>query len=82
VGRLRRLLLVEEKSVVALVGGWNGGERGKEKLQKRGQRGWFLADFGLDFLLIQAMKCSPIYRRWKRNILSLMVPNRGLWFGW
>jgi hypothetical protein len=28
------------------------------------------------------MKCNPIYRRWKRNILSLMVPNRGLWFGW
>ena len=63
VRRLRRLLLVEEKPVVALVGGWNGGERGKEKMQKRGQRGWFLADFGPDFLLPRAMKCSPIYRR-------------------
>jgi hypothetical protein len=28
------------------------------------------------------MKCSPIYRRWKRNIFSLMVPDLGLWFGW
>jgi len=57
-------------------------ERGREKLQKRGQRGWFLADFGPAFFLHHAMKCSPIYRRWKMNILSLMVPNRGLWFGW
>jgi hypothetical protein len=41
---------------------------------------WFLADFGPDFLLTQAMKCTPIYRRWKRDNVSLMVPNRGLWF--
>ena len=71
-----------EKLVVDLVGGWKGGEREGEKLQKRGQRGWFLADFGPAFFLHHAMKCSPIYRRWKMNILSLMVPNRGLWFGW
>jgi hypothetical protein len=43
---------------------------------------WFLADFGPDFLLAQAMKCTLIYRRWKRDIVSLMVPNHGLWFGW
>jgi hypothetical protein len=60
---------------------WQG-ERGKEKLQKCGQMGWFLANFGPDFLLPQVMKCDPIYRRWKRRIFSLMVPNRGLWFGW
>ena len=41
--------------VVALVGGWNGGEReGEKKLQKRGQRGWFLADFGPDFSSLRA----------------------------
>jgi len=27
------------------------------------------------------MKCTPIYRRWKINILPVMVPNRGLGFG-
>jgi hypothetical protein len=41
-----------------------------------------LVDFGPKFSLPYAMKCNPIYRRWKMNILSLMVPNRGLWFGW
>jgi hypothetical protein len=35
--------LVVEKLVVA---GTVDRERGREKLQKRGQRGWFLADFG------------------------------------
>ena len=54
------------------------GERGRKKLQKQGQRGWFLADFGLHFLLAQAMKCTPIYWRRKRDIFSLMVPNCGL----
>ena len=81
---------------IATCGGANGGEaaggpgwwlerrreRGREKLQKRGQWGWFLVDFGPKFSLPYAMKCSPIYRRWKMNILSLMVPNHGLWFGW
>jgi len=38
VGRLRRLLLVEEKSVVALVGGWNGEEReGKKNCRNVGR---------------------------------------------
>jgi hypothetical protein len=73
---------VVELVVEKLVGGWNGGEREGEKLQKQGQMGWFLADFGPEFLLPQAMKCRPIYRRWKMNILSLMVANLGLWFGW
>jgi hypothetical protein len=41
-----------------------------------------LADFGPDFLLLQAMKYTAIYKRWKMNILSLMVPNLSLWFGW
>ena len=73
-----------EKLVVALVGGWNDGERGGEKNCRNRGRGavFFFPDFGPKFLLSQAMKCNPIYRRWKRNILSLMVPNRGLWFGW
>jgi hypothetical protein len=75
--------LVVEKLVVALVGGWNGGEREGEKNCRNGGRGagfWSILD--LLFFLPHAMKCSPIYRRWKKNILSLMVPNHGLWFGW
>jgi hypothetical protein len=60
-----------ELVVVALIGGWNGGEReGEKKLQKRGAGGWFLADFEPDFLLPRAMKSTSIYRRWKRAILS------------
>jgi hypothetical protein len=38
--------------------------------------------FGPEFPLLQAMKCTPIYRRWNRDSLSLMVPNPGHWFGW
>ena len=74
------------------VGGGEAGGGSSWWLKWRGERerknaetwadGWFLADFGPDFLLPRAMKCSPIYRRWKRNMLSLMVLNRGLWFGW
>jgi len=77
---------------IATCGGASGGEagsgpgwwleqrreRGIEKLQKRWQWGWFFADFGPKFFLPYAMKCSPIYRRWKMNILSLMMPNCGL----
>ena len=42
---------------------------------------WFLANFGPDFVPVKAMKCTLIYRRWKRDILSVMVPNHVLWFG-
>ena len=54
----------------------------EKKRRKTEGCGWFFVNFGLDFFLLQAMKCSPICRRWKRNIFSLMVSNRGLWFGW
>jgi len=54
-------------------------EREREiKTAKIGAEGLVLANFGPEFLLLQAMKCTPIYRRWKRDILSLMVPNLGL----
>jgi hypothetical protein len=42
----------------------------KEKLQKRGQKGWFMADFGPNFLLAQVINEASIYRRWKRVISS------------
>lgn len=31
--------------------------------RQREKRGWFLADFGLEFLDTQTMKSTPIYRR-------------------
>jgi hypothetical protein len=58
------------------------GERGREKLQKRGQRGWFFADFGPNFLLPQARKSTSIYRRWKRAILFIPGKNFSPWFSW
>jgi hypothetical protein len=62
----------------------HGGERGGER--EKSCRNWgkwlgFYADFGPNFLLAQVMKCSPIYRRRKRDILSFMIKNIGLWFG-
>ena len=64
-------------------GGWNGGERERErKTTETGAEGLVFGRFWTDYLFPHAMKCSPIYRRWKKNILSLMVPNHGLWFGW
>jgi hypothetical protein len=65
-------LPVVEKLVVALIGGWNGGEREGEKTAETRQRSWFLADFGPAFLLPQIMKSTSIYRRWKRAILSTL----------
>ena len=38
----------------------------------------FLANFGPDFLLPQAMKSTSIYRRWKRAILSTLRKNFSL----
>jgi hypothetical protein len=58
------------------------GEERERNCRNRGKWLVFFADFGPNFLLAQAMKCTPIYRRWKRDILSLMVTNIGLWFGW
>jgi hypothetical protein len=58
------------------------GEERERNCRNRGKWLVFFADFGPNFLLAQAMKCTPIYRRRKRDILSLMVTNIGLWFGW
>jgi hypothetical protein len=42
---------------------------------RKGGRSWFLADFGPDFLHVWAMKSNPIYRGWKRVILSSLEKN-------
>jgi len=53
------------------------GEREREKRENvgwkknRGEAG-FLAYFGLDFLLPQAITSASIYRRWKRVISSAL----------
>jgi hypothetical protein len=42
----------------------------------------FLAFFGPDFLLPQAIKSTSIYRRWKRAIFSTMETDFSLRFRW
>jgi len=60
-----------------------GSSRAEEAAGERERRenvGWkknngeadFLAYFGLDFLLLQAIKPASIYRRWKRVISSTL----------
>ena len=82
VGRLRCRLLVEEKGVCGGFKGWrHGGER------RKGGKCWlepemtgFLADFGPNFIHPWSMKITSIYRWWKRDTFSLLVPNFGPWF--
>ena len=54
----------------------HGGERERERkereIAKLGKMAGFLADFGSDFLLIQTLKSTSIYRRWKRAVLSTL----------
>jgi len=54
------------------------GERKTEKQRESG-RNWeeadFLAYFGPDFFLPQAIKSTSIYRRWKRAIFSTLEKN-------
>jgi len=40
----------------------------------------FLVVFGPRFLHPWSMKITSIYRWWKRDTLSLLVPNVGPWF--
>jgi len=74
VGRLRRRLFVEEECFCGVSKGWrSSGER-----ERRENVGWkknrgeadFLAYFGPDFLLPQAIKSTSIYMRWNREISS------------
>jgi hypothetical protein len=61
-----------------MVAEGHGGERGRGKRENYRNKGkWlvFLADFGPDFLLSQAIKSTSIYRQWKRAILSTMEKN-------
>jgi len=46
-----------------------------QEVELMGQRGWFLANFGPDFLLLQAINSASIYRWLKRVILSLQEKN-------
>jgi len=38
---------------------------------------FFFVDFGFKFLPLQVMESTPIYKGWKRDILSLLVSNIG-----
>jgi hypothetical protein len=65
-----------------LVAERHGGERGggsagsKNRVLEAG----FLAYFGPQSLHLWSMKIKSIYRRWKRDILSLLVQNLIPWF--
>jgi len=54
--------------------GNNNNDRGKTG------RGWFFPNFDNWFLLPQCMEFTPIYKGWKRDILSLSITNLGPWF--
>jgi hypothetical protein len=45
------------------------------KRKKTGEEAGFFVNFGLDFLLHQAINSASIYRRWKRAILSIPGKN-------
>jgi hypothetical protein len=49
----------------------------KRKKKTREEAGFFV-NFGLDFLLHQAINSASIYRRWKRAILSIPGKNFSL----
>jgi hypothetical protein len=57
-------------------------ERERRNCRNRGWRGWFLANFGPDFLLPQTLTSTSIYRRGKRAILSTLRKNFSPWFTW
>jgi hypothetical protein len=67
-------------ALVVVVRG-HGGERNREE-----NVGWnlkwlvFLAKFEPNFLHPWSMKIKSIYRRWKRDTLSLLVQNISPWF--
>jgi hypothetical protein len=66
--------------VVVAVGGVVERERERRErthCRKTGEGGWFFVNFGLDFLPLQAMKSTKIYRGWKRVILSTLEKKFG-----
>ena len=58
--------------------GQSGGREGGER--KKTRQRWFFLNFSFWFPLPQAMKLTFIYRGWKRETLSHIVSNLGLWF--
>jgi hypothetical protein len=53
-------------------------ERGSASSRNQVREVGFLAVFGPKFLHLWSMKITSIYRWWKRDTLSLVVPNFGL----
>jgi hypothetical protein len=52
-------------------------ELSTKRKKKTREESWFSVNFALDFLHAQGMESNPIYRGWKRSILTLTVPNLG-----
>ena len=65
--------MVVKLTVIVVVAESHGREERRENsFQKKnwGGEGWFFLIFEPDFLYVQAMKSTPIYRGWKMVILS------------
>jgi hypothetical protein len=74
--------LVVDKLVVMTFGGWNGGGRARDKW---GKKTWgrkvVLFNFFTPFSSASGYEIHLyLYRGWKRDTLSLAVPNLNLWF--
>jgi hypothetical protein len=52
----------------------------KNGRKNRGRKLVFFIFFSPNFLLIPIMKSISIYRGWKRDVLSPLMPNLGPWF--
>jgi len=61
---------------------WREKKKRERDVGWKNWEGWFLANFGLDFLHTQAMKSTVIFRGWRREVFSLITPNLGFCFGW
>jgi hypothetical protein len=68
--------------VTMLVAERLGGERERRSASSKNQvlEAGFLAIFGPQSLHLWSMKIKSIYRRWKRDTLSLLVQNLIHWF--
>jgi len=54
----------------------------RERERDEGWKTWLFAKSELDLFHPRFMESTPIYRRWKRKILSSLEKHFGPWFGW
>jgi len=67
--------VVVGETVVGVVAEGAAEKEKAENDEKQGRKADFFVNFALDFPLAPNMKSAPIYRRWKRTILSSQGKN-------